>query len=163
MARKIAYSSMLVALSLIFSYVEAILPFSFGMPGIKLGLANLVVLTGLYFFPPVQVFVILTVRIVLAAFMFGNMTSLMYSLAGGIAGFFVMLLIKRLKGFSITGVSIAGGVTHNLGQLVVAALVLQSLSIVYYLPFLLIGGAVSGMLIGIVGQRIKHYLNHYNI
>lgn len=149
---------MLAALAMIFSYVEAILPFSFGVPGIKLGLANLVVLIGLYFLPPVQVLVILIVRIILAAFMFGNMASLVYSFAGGIASFLITLLMKSLKSFSITGVSIAGGVTHNLGQLVVAACVIQSFSIIYYLPVLMLGGAVSGMLIGIVGHRVKHYL-----
>lgn len=162
MARKIAYSSMLTALAMIFSYVEAIIPVSFGAAGIKPGLANLVVLVGLYFLPPVQIFIILLTRIVLAAFMFGNMTSLAYSLTGGIVSFFVMLLMKKIKGFSIVGVSIAGGTAHNLGQLAAAVCILGSTSVVYYMPILMAAGAVAGAFTGIIGQRVRYYLNAHN-
>ncbi len=155
MTKRIAYSAMLVALAMIFSYVEALIPISFGVPGIKLGLANLVVVVGLWMMPSPQVFAILLTRIILVAFMFGNMTSLLYSLAGGILSFLVMLLLKKCKGFSIVGISMAGGVSHNIGQLVVAALVVENMSVFYYLPVLMIAGLVTGMLIGVVGQRVK--------
>lgn len=158
MAKKVAYSAMLVALAMIFSYVEALIPFSFGIPGIKLGLANLVVVIGLFFLKPGQVFGILIVRIVLLAFLFGNMASLLYSLAGGILSFCVMLLLKKCKGFSITGISMAGGVSHNVGQLVVAACVVENIHVFYYMPALLVAGLITGMLIGIVGQRVCHHL-----
>ena len=158
MAKRVAYSAMLVALAMIFSYVEALIPFSFGIPGIKLGLANLVVVIGLFFLKPLQVFGILIARIVLVAFLFGNMSSLLYSLAGGILSFCVMLVLKKCKGFSIIGISMAGGVSHNVGQLVVAACVVENVHVFYYMPVLLVVGLITGMLIGTVGQRVCHYL-----
>ena len=158
MARKIAYAAMMAALAMIFSYIEALIPFSFGVPGIKLGLANLVVLVGLYFMEQQLVFGILITRIVLSGFLFANLSTLLYSLAGGIVSFGVMLLLKRIKGFSIVGVSIAGGVSHNIAQLVVAAVVVENRYVFSYLPILLTAGMVTGMLIGIVGERVKPYL-----
>lgn len=158
MTKRIAYSAMLVALAMIFSYVEILIPFSFGIPGIKLGLANLVVVVGLWIIPPMQVLGILIARIILVAFMFGNMSSLIYSLAGGLLSFCVMLLLKKCKGFSQIGISMAGGVSHNIGQLIVAALVVENLHVFYYAPILLIVGLVTGMLIGVVGQRVCGYL-----
>ena len=158
MARKIAYAAMMAALAMIFSYIEALIPFSFGVPGIKLGLANLVVLVWLYFMEQQLVFGILITRIVLSGFLFANLSTLLYSLAGGIVSFGVMLLLKRIKGFSIVGVSIAGGVSHNIAQLVVAAVVVENRYVFSYLPILLTAGMVTGMLIGIVGERVKPYL-----
>ena len=158
MTKKIAYSAMLVALAMIFSYVELLIPFSFGVPGIKLGLANLVIVVGLWILPKTQVLVILIARIMLVALLFGNMSSMIYSLAGGMVSFFVMQLLKKCKGFSQIGISIAGGVSHNVGQLVVAALVVENLYVFYYAPVLLVAGLVTGMLIGIVGQRVCTYL-----
>lgn len=158
MTKRIAYSAMLVALAMIFSYVEILIPFSFGIPGIKLGLANLVVVVGLWIIPPMQVLGILIARIILVAFMFGNMSSLIYSLAGGLLSFCVMLLLKKCKGFSQIGISMAGGVSHNIGQLIVAALVVENLHVFYYAPILLIVGLVTGMLIGVVGKRVCGYL-----
>lgn len=153
MTKRIAYSAMLVALAMIFSYVEILIPISFGVPGIKLGLANLIVVVGLWMMPPAQVFLILITRIILVAFMFGSMSSLLYSLAGGVVSFLVMLLLKKAKGFSMVGISMAGGVSHNIGQLVVAALVVENSSVFYYLPVLMIAGLLTGALIGVVGQR----------
>lgn len=158
MARKVAYSAMLTALAMIFSYVEALIPFSFGIPGIKLGLANLVMVMGIFFMKPTQVLGILLARVVLMAFLFGNMSSLIYSLAGGLLSFGVMLLLKKGKGFSMTGISMAGGVSHNVGQLLVAAMVVESKSVFYYMPILLIAGLITGMLIGIVAQRVLKYV-----
>ena len=160
MARKIAYSSMLTALAMILSYVEALIPFSVGVAGIKLGLANLVVLTGIYYMPTKQVFVISVARIVLSAFMFGNMASLIYSMAGCVVSLLVMLLIKKLKCFSIVGVSIAGGTAHNIGQFIVAACVLKSRGIIYYLPLLMIGGAVAGLIVGIVAEQVRRIIKN---
>lgn len=158
MAKRVAYSAMLVALAMIFSYVEALIPFNFGIPGIKLGLANLVVVIGLFFMKPKQVFGILIARIVLVSFLFGNMSALIYSLAGGLLSFFIMLVLKKCKGFSISGISMAGGVSHNVGQLIVAACVVENVHVFYYMPVLLISGLITGLLIGIVAQRVCKYL-----
>lgn len=162
MAKKVSYSAMLVALAMIFSYVETLVPISFGIPGIKLGLANLVVVLGLFFLKPPQVFCVLVVRIVLSSFMFGSLFSMIYSLAGGVLSFFVMLILKKMiKGFSIIGISMAGGVSHNIGQLVVAACVVENMHVFLYMPVLLVAGMVTGMLIGVLGQRLQKYLEKF--
>lgn len=159
MAKKIAYSSILVALALILSYIEALIPINFGIPGVKLGLANLVIVIGLYFLNTSQVFIILITRILLVSFLFGNMSAMLYSLAGGIVSFTVMFLIKNIKGFSIVGVSIAGGVAHNIGQLIVASLVVENMKLIYYLPVLMIAGTLTGMLIGIIAQQVRQHIH----
>ena len=152
-SRKIALCAMLMAIAMIFSYVEVLIPINLGVPGIKLGIANLVVVVGLFFLPAGEVLMISVARILLMGYLFGNGMSILYSLAGGLLSFLVMLL-KHIKGFSITGVSIAGGVTHNVAQICVAALVVQNRKLFYYLPALLVAGVITGMLIGILSDRI---------
>ncbi len=154
MSKKIAYLAMLIALAMIFSYVEALIPINFGIPGVKLGIANIVILVGLYVLEPKDVLVISVIRIVLVGILFGNVMSISYSLAGGLFSFLMMWLIKKIKGFSIVGVSIAGGVSHNIGQLAVAILVIENLKLIAYIPVLLIAGAVTGLIIGILSVRI---------
>lgn len=116
-SRKIALCAMLMALAMIFSYVEVLIPINLGVPGIKLGIANLVVVVGLFFLPAGEVLMISVARILLMGYLFGNGMSILYSLAGGLLSFLVMFLLKHIKEFSITGVSIAGGVTHNVAQI----------------------------------------------
>jgi len=160
-SRWIAESAILVALAMIFSYIEALIPFSFGVPGIKLGLANLVVVATLYFLPPYQVFTILVLRIVLISFLFGNMSAMLYSLAGGFLSCLIMLALKKSKLFSMVGVSIAGGVAHNVGQLFVAAVVVQSGYVLTYLPFLMVAGVCAGLLIGLIGKKLAPLIKKY--
>ena len=145
---------MLSALAMVFGYVEALIPFSFGVPGMKLGLANFVIVVSLYLLPTYQVFFIQLIRIVLISFLFGNMSMMMYSLAGGILSFLVMRFVKKTGIFSIIGVSICGGVSHNVGQLIMAVLAVQTIKLIYYFPMLLIGGLITGCLIGMLAQRI---------
>ncbi len=152
--KKITLSALMVALAMILSYLEAMIPFSFGIPGIKLGLANLVVLTALYLFGPAQALLISVVRIFLISITFGSMAALVYSLAGGILSFVVMLILSRIKGFSVIGVSVAGGVSHNIGQLIAAALVVENLNLLFYFPVLLAAGVITGLLIGIAVKAI---------
>lgn len=159
MAKKVAYSAILTALAMIFSYVEVLIPFHFGIPGIKLGLANLVVVIALYILKPAQVLSISIARIVLVSFLFGSMSSMLYSFAGGIISFLVMLLLKKSRGFSMMGISIAGGVSHNIGQLLMAAVVVESMSVFFYMPVLLVAGMVTGMLIGIVAKKVSRHIN----
>ena len=153
-AAKAAISGLLVAIAMIFSYIETLIPVIIPIPGAKIGLANLVTLTGLYFMAPSWVFLILIVRIILSGFMFGNFSTIMYSLAGGIISFSFMYLAKKIRLFSPLGVSIIGGVFHNLGQLCVACLVLFSFAPLIYLPYLILLGAAAGSLIGIIGRII---------
>ena len=150
-SRRVSSGAMLVALAMIFSYVESLIPINLGVPGIKLGVANLVTVTGLYILAPMEVLLVVILRV---GFMFGNGMSILYSLAGGILSFLVMLLLKRIKGFSMIGISIAGGVSHNIGQIVVAMCVLENTKLIYYLPVLMIAGTVTGILIGVVSRKI---------
>ncbi len=152
--KRLALCGMLVALAMIFSYVESLIPINFGVPGIKLGLANLVVLAGLYRMKPGEVFMISVTRIVLTGFLFGSGMSIIYSLAGGILSFLVMYLLIRVGGFSNIGVSIAGGVSHNVGQILIAIFIVKTPELVYYLPVLMIAGLITGALMGILTNRL---------
>ncbi|MBQ9862333.1 MAG: Gx transporter family protein [Lachnospiraceae bacterium] len=154
-----AKSGILVALALIFSYIEHLIPMPVPVPGVKLGLANLVTLTGLFFLNPLQVLLILITRIALAGFMFGNLSTIIYSLSGGFVSFLVMIIAKKIKLFSPLGVSILGGVFHNLGQLLIAMFVLKSNALIAYLPILIIIGSISGTLIGIAAKALCKYIN----
>ena len=152
-AKKVAMVAVMVALAMIFSYVEALIPINFGIPGIKLGLANLVVVVALYALNWPLAALISFVRILLSGLLFGNLASVLYSLAGGILSFAVMCLLKKIKGFSVIGVSIAGGVCHNIGQILMAWFMLGSFKIIYYLPVLAVSGAVTGLVIGILAKK----------
>lgn len=154
MGKKVAVCGVLVALAMIFSYIEVLIPFNFGVPGMKLGLANLVIVIGFYFLKPKEVLLISLVRIFLMGYMFGNGMSIIYSLAGGMLSFVVMLMLKKFVDLSIIGISIAGGVFHNVGQLAAAAGVLHNTAVFYYFPALLISGVVTGFLIGILSKRV---------
>ena len=163
MTKRVAYCAMLTALAMIFGYVEALIPFGFGIPGVKLGLANIVIVLALYMLPACQVFAIQLMRIVLVSFLFGNLSMMLYSLAGGMLSLVVMLLLNRRDVFSITGVSIAGGVSHNIGQLIVAALVVQNLKIMFYFPIMIMAGLITGCLIGVLACRIKPVFDRLDI
>ena len=153
-ATRVAYTGMLVALAFVLSYVEALIPISLGVPGVKMGLANLVVMVALYTLGAGQAFVLSMVRIVLVGFTFGSMASMMYSLAGGLLSFVVMAIAKRLDLFSQKGVSILGGVFHNIGQILMAMAVVENGKLIYYLPVLLISGVLAGIAVGIVASMI---------
>lgn len=145
---------MFLAAALILGYVESLIPFFFGIPGMKLGLANLAVVLVLYGAGTKEAFLIDMLRIILGGFLFGNLYSILYSMAGGILSFFVMLLLKKTRQFGIAGVSIAGGVSHNIGQLAIAVLVVETKGLFYYMPPLLAAGTVTGLLIGILAEQI---------
>ena len=150
MKNRAAYFGVFTALALILSYVELLIPINYGIPGAKLGLANLVIVVVLYRNGWREALLLSVVRIVLAGFMFTNLFSILYSLAGGILSLGVMSLLKWKNIFSVTGVSIAGGVSHNVGQLLVAMAVVETYQVGWYLPALLIAGVLTGLLIGIL-------------
>ena len=146
--------AMLVALAMIFSYVESLIPINFGVPGMKLGVANLVTVTGLYFLEIPEVLAVSVLRVLLTGFLFGNGMSIIYSLAGAVVSLLAMVLVKKMDGICIVGVSITGGVFHNIGQILVAMAVVENLKLIYYLPVLLVAGTVTGFVIGIVAGKI---------
>ena len=156
MKSRVAYFGVFTALALIFSYVETLIPINFGIPGIKLGLAKLIIIIALYKMSVKEAYVLSVLRVVLAGFIFGNLFSIIYSLAGGLLSLTVMTLLKKTDKFSLFGISMAGGVFHNVGQLIVAIIVMENLNIAYYMPVLLISGLITGFMIGLVaGEMLK--------
>lgn len=160
MKNRAAYFGVFTALALIFSYIETLIPIQFGVPGIKLGLANLIIVIVLYKTDWQEALLLSVVRILLAGFIFGNLFSIVYSLAGGILSLAVMTLLKKSDCFSVTGISMAGGVCHNIGQLAAAMIIVETYQVGYYLPVLLIAGLITGAVIGAVaGEVLKRIRN----
>lgn len=145
---------MFLAAALICSYIESLIPINFGIPGIKLGLTNIIVLLMLYLTGAKEAFTISMLRILLSGFLFGNAFSIVYSLAGGILSFAAMVLLKRINKLSVVTVSVIGGICHNIGQILFAAVLVNNINIMYYVPVLIVSGAVTGFLIGILSQEI---------
>lgn len=152
--RRLAMASMFACLALIFSYVEAIIPFSVGIPGVKLGIANLVVIIALYEMSFRYAFTINVIRILIAGLLFSGLFGALYSLAGGLLSLLVMWGLKKANWFSMIGVSMAGGVAHNMGQLLVASLIVSNLKMFLYFPILMFSGIASGIMIGIVAYVV---------
>lgn len=161
MRHKVAYFGVFTALALIFSYVETLIPIHFGIPGAKLGLANLVVVIVLYKAGWKDALLLSVTRIVLSGFLFGNLFGILYSLAGGLFSLGVMTIIKRRESFSMIGVSMVGGVTHNIGQLIVAMIVVETYQVGYYLPALMLAGLATGTLIGLVCREVLRRLKDF--
>ncbi|WP_124068281.1 Gx transporter family protein [Clostridium sp. E02] len=164
-AKFAAVYGMLIALAFVLSFIESLIPISLGIPGVKLGLANLVTIVGLYTIGIRGTVVISLLRIVLVGFTFGNMFALFYSLAGWGLSLFTMAVCKKFNWFGTTGISILGGIAHNIGQICVASIVVQQVGIFYYLPMLLLAGTVAGLVIGLLGgliiTRINHIIKNY--
>lgn len=152
--KKTAYMGIFLALALICSYIETLIPFHIGIPGVKLGLTNIVIVWALYLLGTKEALAISVMRIVLSGMMFGNAFSIAYSLAGGLLSFIVMVLLKKTSRFKCISVSIAGGIFHNIGQLLVAAAIVQNLSVFYYIPVLFISGTITGLVIGVISQEL---------
>ena len=153
--KKVAFCGLVLALSLIAGYAESLLPVFVAIPGIKLGLANSVILLLLYEVGIKEAFAVSITRVCLSGFMFGSMSSILYSLAGALSSLTGMAILKKSDCFSITGVSMAGGFMHNIGQLAVACVVLETTAVWYYLPVLMIAGCVTGLVIGILTGEIQ--------
>ena len=152
--RKIARMGLLVALSMILSYVESLIPAFVAVPGVKVGLANIVVIFALYTLGPIEALFVSLLRVILSSFLFGSVLSLLYSLSGALLSLGGMILMKKLKIFSTTVVSVTGGVLHNVGQILVACLVLETDVLLYYLPVLILSGVITGAVIGIIASLV---------
>ena len=147
--RRVALTGLMASLALIFSYVEVLFPFNAGIPGVKLGLANLVPLIILYRMDARYAFAANLIRVILAGLLFSGLFAALYSLAGSLTSFLVMYLLKKTRLFSVIGVSTAGGVCHNLGQLIVAMLAVSGPQLIHYMPVLIISGMIAGIIVGI--------------
>lgn len=157
-SKNVAFCGVFTALAMIFSYIEAMLPISLGVPGAKPGFANIAILIVLYTVGAKPAFYVDILRIVLTNILFGNMASFIFAMSGGLLSVIVMILLRRINRFSIAGVSVAGGVSHNIGQIIAAAAVTKTPGIAYYLPVLLVMGVITGVINGCVAGIIKKCL-----
>lgn len=150
---------MLIALALILSYLESLVPLSLAVPGVKMGLPNIVIVFALYSLSFKDAAIISLVRVVLVSILFGSVLSMAYSLAGAVLSLAVMLLLYKSKSFGAAGVSVAGAVAHNAGQILAAMLLLETAQISYYLPVLCVTGTVAGICVGVISaiviKRVK--------
>ena len=152
--KKLALAALLTTLALALSYLEALLPLSIAVPGVKLGLPNLVVIFALYRLRPRTAALISLLRVALVSLLFGSVLSLAYSAAGAVLSFLVMLGLKKSGRFSCVGVSVAGAVSHNLAQILTAALLLETGRLAWYFPVLCLSGTVAGVCIGLVSALL---------
>ena len=161
--KNLALCGVLIALALALSYTERFLPLQLviPLPGVKLGLANIVTLVALYRLKPRHAFAILVPRCILGAVFGGGITGLMFSLAGGLLALGAMTLAKRWGIFSIYGVSILGAAAHHVGQIGAAMVLMNSVYVAAYLPWLLLAGLVTGLLTGAVGAGVLKGLDHF--
>ena len=151
MQSDVALYGMLASVALVMGYIESLIPIPYPVYGMKIGLANIVIVWVLYAMNIKAAGTISLVRILLAGFLFGNLYSIIFSLAGAGLSLAIMWLLKKTEKFTIVGVSIAGGVCHNLGQIIVAVIVLENIRIASIFPFLMVSGVVSGIAIGLLG------------
>ncbi len=161
-ALKAAAGGVALATAMILSYVETLIPFNIGIPGIKAGLPNIIILFVLYKYGFGYAAAVSFLRVALAGILFGSAPSFIYSLSGAVISLGIMFLLKKTDLFSSLGVSVAGGITHNLAQICAAAVLMNTADILYYLPALVIGGTVSGALIGITGSIMIKKINIAN-
>ena len=153
--KKLVAMALFVTTALMLSYIESLFPFFFGVPGMKLGLANLAVVVVLYDYGWREALTVNVLRIALSGLLFGNLFSLLFSLGGALVSFGSMAAAKR-AGLFLYGVSMAGGVFHNAGQLVMAAFLVRTAAVGYYAPMLLVIGLVTGFLIGVsAGELLR--------
>lgn len=154
--RKICIMSMMIALAAVCGYIESILPIYLGVPGAKPGFANIVIVLVLYLYGNREAILCNLLRILIVGFLFGSLYSILYSITGAVFSISAMALLRKSKGFTMIGVSIAGGVMHNVGQLFIAAIVLKTSGIIFYLPALLIAGCITGLAVGILDKILLY-------
>lgn len=154
-SKAIAFTGVCTALALILAYVEILIPPIFpAVPGIKMGLPNIIIVFLLYRRSPISAIVVSLLRTVLVTMLFGNAMAFMYSLAGSILSLFIMILLRKFNFLSVVGVSVAGAIAHNIGQILMAMLLLDTTEIAYYLVVLAITGTIAGVFIGLSGALL---------
>lgn len=151
--KRLLLLAMLTAVAMILSYVESLLP-SVGIPGVKMGLANIAVIFALFRFGWKEAAALSLVRVLLVSLLFGSVGAMLYSLAGAVLSLAVMALLRRIDRFSTVGISVAGGVAHNAGQILMAMLILQTKQLLVYLPVLAVSGIAGGVLTGLAAALL---------
>ncbi|WMJ79936.1 Gx transporter family protein [Clostridium sp. MB40-C1] len=158
--QKLTFIALFVAQGLVLYMVERMIPVPFITPGAKLGLTNIVTLLALYMFDFKDVFLIIVLRVILSTLLGGTLSSFLYSIAGGMLSFIAMYVMKKIgkDQISIIGISIVGSVFHNIGQIIVAALVIENVMIVAYLPVLLIAALGTGFFVGLTSKYLFPFM-----
>lgn len=156
--KRITYTGMFVAIAMVFSYLESMIPVNIAVPGIKLGLANMVTIVVMYRLRTSDAWIVSLVRVVLSSLLFGNMTVMVYSMAGAVLSLLVMTICRKRDLFGLLGTSILGGVFHNAGQIIMAAIFMKSGNIMLYMPVLCISGTIAGVCIGMAGAVLVRKL-----
>lgn len=152
--KNIAMCGVLTTLAMIFSYIDSLISIPIPVPGVRLGISNIVIITALYIVGVKEAMIVNILRIVLTSILFSNATSFWFSITGGMLSIIVMILLKKIELFSIVGISVAGGVSHNIGQIIAAVIIMETHAILYYLPVLLITGTVAGIVVGVVAAMV---------
>jgi len=159
-SKKIAYCGLLTTVALLLSYVERMFAIPMIVPGMKLGLANVAVLIALYILDNKTAFSISILRILISALLFTGFASFLYSASGALLSFTVMAFCKKTNIFSMIAVSILGGISHNIGQITIACVIVENIGLFYYMPFLIILGIATGFITGIVGNKAVYYIKN---
>ena len=157
--KKVAFLGMCIALSMILSFVESQIPPLMAVPGVKMGLPNIVMVFMLYKIGAKDTAIVSILRVILVGILFGTPLSMIYSLAGATLSLIGMILLKKTNLFAHVTVSVAGGILHNIGQIATACIVMETAQIAYYLPVLLITGTIAGILIGLTAAMILKRLD----
>jgi len=160
--KKVALMALAIALTMILSFVESQVPALVAIPGVKVGLANIAVIFVLYKLGRKEAVLVSLIRVVLVSLLFGNFASLFYSVAGAVLSLTGMILLKRIKSLSLVAVSVSGGVLHNVGQIAMACILLETNVIKYYLPFLILSGTLAGIAVGVVSAILIKRVNISN-
>ncbi len=161
--KNIAMCGILTTLAMIFSYIDSLISIPIPVPGVRIGISNIAIITVLYIVGVKEAVIVNILRITLTSILFGNITSFWFSITGGMLSIVIMVLLKKIDTFSMVGVSVAGGVSHNIGQIIAAVLIMETNTILYYLPVLLITGTFTGIIIGIVAAMVLKRLKIYSI
>lgn len=160
--KKMTTLALLISVAMILSYIESIVPAFVAVPGVKLGLSNIATVFALYTLGWPAAIVVSVIRVLLSALLFGNIPSLTFSLAGAFLALASMIPLSKVNLFSSIGISVVGAISHNTGQIIAAAIVMETLGVTYYLIPLLLSGTIAGVVIGIISgslvERIKKYI-----
>ena len=156
--KNLTAATLLTALALVFSYIEFLIPFNLGIPGVKLGLANIVILIALFCLSTKHAFAVNVTRVLISCLLFSGLYGCMYAMAGALLSLSVMALLKKTGLFSVTGISVAGAISHNFGQILMAALIVSNLNMFAYFPLLIFSGLVCGLINGFISHLILKHL-----
>jgi heptaprenyl diphosphate synthase len=152
--KKLAFLALTISFAMVLSYLESRIPTFVAIPGIKVGLANIAVIFALYKFGIKEAITISLLRVFLISLLFGSPVSLIYSLSGAMLSLMCMILLEKLTPLTKVGVSVVGGIMHNVGQIIAASIMLGTNVVVYYLPFLVLSGTVAGVAVGVVSALL---------